>query len=254
MPSGQVWSEGETILAFYYYCQIPFAKISSKHPVIMRIADLIGRTPSAVALKMGNLGHFDPTLRERNINGLRNASRRDEVIVHRFMNDWETLSFEAQKYEAIFQQKVTEYLPNAEVIQLPEDMDREANTVKRSNQVFFQKSVFGLYDNTCCITGIQIPSLLTASHIKPWTASKPKTERVNPCNGLCLNALHGRAFENGLITILPDYTIQVSSHLNGTDEASIWLRAYDKKKIRTPDQLSPAKEFLEYHNDVIFIR
>ena len=39
---GQKWSEDETILAFYYYCKIPFGKIHSRNPEIIRIAELLG--------------------------------------------------------------------------------------------------------------------------------------------------------------------------------------------------------------------
>ena len=75
---GKKWSDDETILAFYYYCQIPFGKIHKTNPEIMRIASMLGRTPSSVVLKMGNLGHFDPELQKRNVSGLKNASKTDE--------------------------------------------------------------------------------------------------------------------------------------------------------------------------------
>lgn len=51
--------------------------------------------------------------------------------------------------------------------------------------------------------------LLIASHIIPW--GKDEKNRLNPMNGLLLNALHDKAFENGLITIAEDYTIKISS-------------------------------------------
>lgn len=68
---GQKWSEEETILAFYYYCKIPFGKIHSRNPEIIRIAELLGRTPGSVSFRMGNLGHFDPNLQRRNVSGLK---------------------------------------------------------------------------------------------------------------------------------------------------------------------------------------
>ena len=78
---GKKWSEDETILAFYYYCQIPFGKIHKTNPEIMHIASILGRTPSSVVLKMGNLGHFDPELQKRNVSGLSNASKTDEEVL-----------------------------------------------------------------------------------------------------------------------------------------------------------------------------
>ena len=61
------------------------------------------------------------------------------------------------------------------------------------------------------------PKLLIASHIKPWKVSDEKTERTNPQNGLCLNALHDKAFDKGLITINKKYEIIISSQLKNTN-------------------------------------
>ena len=46
-------------------------------------------------------------------------------------------------------------------------------------------------------SGLAVPELLVASHIKPWKDSDSKTERTNPMNGLTLNALHDKRFDNG---------------------------------------------------------
>ena len=49
--------------------------------------------------------------------------------------------------------------------------------------------------------------MLVAGHIVPWAADAQN--RLNPRNGIAINALHDKAFENGLLTITPDYTIRV---------------------------------------------
>ena len=37
------------------------------------------------------------------------------------------------------------------------------------------------------------------------------------------------------------------------DEATkMWFESYDEKEIVLPDRFLPSKEFIEYHNDVIF--
>ena len=82
--------------------------------------------------------------------------------------------------------------------------------------------------------------------------SNPETERTNPSNGLCLNALHDKAFDKGLITVLPDYTIRVSSKLSQSSEKHNWLKQCNHQKIFLPDRFLPSREFLEYHNDMIF--
>ena len=71
---GVKWTKEETILAFDLYCKTSFRKISSLNQEIIELADLLGRTPSSVALKMQNLAHFDPELRKRNIIAMSHGS------------------------------------------------------------------------------------------------------------------------------------------------------------------------------------
>lgn len=252
---GQKWSVEETILAFYLYCQIPFSKISKNNPDVIALANLLGRTPSSVGLKMANLAHFDPELKKRCMSGMNHASKLDEEVVMRFVNNWEELSFEAKQIEAQLKGKTVDELININLKEIPEGSNHEQLVMTRVNQQFFRDAVLCSYQQSCCITGISVPALLIASHIKPWSVCDPKTERTNPSNGLCLNALHDRAFDKGLITVLPDFTIRVSSTIRqSSNEKSIdWLLQFEGQTIHKPDRFVPSKEFLEYHNDAIFI-
>lgn len=74
------WTREEEIIVFNLYCKIPFQKSSKNHPDVIRIANLIGRSPSAVNMKIGNLGSFDDTLKAKGIVGLTNASKLDKEI------------------------------------------------------------------------------------------------------------------------------------------------------------------------------
>ena len=92
-----------------------------------------------------------------------------------------------------------------------------------------------------------------ASHIVPWATDSKN--RLNPRNGLCLNAIHDRAFDRGILTITPDYKVILSSRLTVfTKEDSIkdLLLRYDGVKISLPQRFVPEQSFLEYHNKVIF--
>lgn len=64
------WTREETIVAFNAYCKIPFKDSNKKHPLIIEYAKLIGRSPSALNMKIGNLGRLDPKLKEQGIIGL----------------------------------------------------------------------------------------------------------------------------------------------------------------------------------------
>jgi putative restriction endonuclease len=107
----------------------------------------------------------------------------------------------------------------------------------------------------CPFTHIAEPELLIASHIKPWKESD-ESEKTNPCNGLCLNALHDKAFDKGFMTINADnYTVIISNRItdiyNG-ETVSKFFDYYNGKQMILPEKFAPKKVFLEYHNDVIF--
>ena len=109
------------------------------------------------------------------------------------------------------------------------------------------------YGEKCCLTGLAIPELLVASHIKPWRDSDPKTERLNASNGILLNAFHDKAFDKGLITLSNDCEIILSPTLAKDDITSEWLFKYEGRKITMPYAMPPASTFIEYHQDVVFL-
>lgn len=238
------WTRDEEIIVFNLYCKIPFNRSSKNHPEVKRIAQLIGRTPSAVNMKIGNLGSFDETLKARGIKGLKHASKLDAQIWAEFNNHWDELAFESERLIAARQNKRDE---------LPVAGEKPVSR-REVNQDFFRRAVLASYQNACCITGLNISELLTASRIK---SVGDESERINPANGLCLNALHGRAFDLGFITVTPDYKIHVATDISETyDNAAVekFFRTYDGQPITCPEKFSPLKSFLEYHNDVVFRR
>jgi putative restriction endonuclease len=119
------------------------------------------------------------------------------------------------------------------------------------NQGFFRSAVISAYNQKCCVTGLDIPSLLIASHIKPWKDSDPQTERTNPCNGLSLNALHHEAYDDGIFTIDTDYRIWVSKIAKERYTSEVFhdfFEKYEGKTITLPERFLPSKEMIEYHN------
>lgn len=57
------WNRDQLKLAYYLYCQLPFGKFHHRNPEVMKLATLIGRTPSAVAMKLSNFASLDPLKR-----------------------------------------------------------------------------------------------------------------------------------------------------------------------------------------------
>lgn len=238
------WSREETIVAFNVYCKIPFKNSSKTHPTVIKYANIIGRSPSALNMKIGNIGRLDPQLKEKGITGLVNGSKLEEIIWNEFHNNWDELAFESEKIIIEFQGKNIEN--ELDFKNLPEGKDKLRLVKSRINQSFFRSSVLSAYNITCCITGIQIPELLIASHIIPWKENK---ERTNPQNGLCLNNLHDKAFDKGLLSINSDYTISISKYLLDYEKKkeNLYFSCYHNKKISLPDKFFPRQEFLDQH-------
>jgi predicted restriction endonuclease len=140
---------------------------------------------------------------------------------------------------------------------LPTGPTETQATVKvRRGQQFFRQSILNAYGVSCCITGIRIPRLLVASHIKPW--GKFPDERLNPRNGLCLSSLHDAAFDSGLITLDTEYRVVLSDRLKryfpqpALEENFV---PYAGVSIQMPDKLAePDSEFLAYHREIIFAK
>ena len=253
MKEGQkLWTRDELILAINLYCKLPFGKMHKATPEIIKFAELIGRTPSSIALKLGNFASFDPTLKERGIKGASNASKLDKQIWDEFYNNWDIALIESEKLLAQTKHTTIEKLNKIEIDDLPiEGKEKERLVKVRVNQSIFRTMILATYNNKCCITGIDNADLLIASHIVPW--SKDEKNRLNPMNGLCLNALHDRAFDKGLITIAADnYTIKISSILIKKNNVAIIennFLMFEGKQINLPDKFLPSVKQLKIHND-----
>ena len=160
---------------------------------------------------------------------------------------------EGEERERIVAEADAELPPD--INDMPKGEERERIVRERRNQYLFRRNVLSAYGGKCCITGLNVPELLNASHIVPW--SENPEQRLNPKNGLCLNALHDRAFDRGLITVLPNGKVKVSAYLREKAKTcceSAFLTGCDGKKIAEPDkhEFKPATEFLEHHNQKIF--
>lgn len=105
MNERKKWSRDEEILAFNLYCKIPFAQCVKTNPKVIEVAKLIGRTPSAVAMKLGNFGAFDPELKARGVIGLTNTSALDRQIWEEFSKDWDGLAFESEKLLTLYKER-----------------------------------------------------------------------------------------------------------------------------------------------------
>ena len=252
MPTASTnWTRPETLAALYVYLQLPFGQLHRHQPKIKELAGWIGRTPSSVALKLVNFASQDPQIIARGLRGMGNASNLDKAIWQELQTNWDPVALEAAaEYEklAVSHGVVPDTDMVGELPDFSEGRTRTANVEVRVNQARFRKSVLASYNATCCISGLQHEKLVIASHIVPWSIDTKN--RLNPQNGLCLSALHDRAYDQGLITVMPDYTVRISTKFKAQEDDRFITDAllrFDGKSISLPEKFRPAPEFLEFH-------
>lgn len=242
------WTREQVIVALNVYCKIPFKSSSARNPIVKKYAELLGRTPAALNLKIGNLGSFDPVLRDKGIVGLSHTSKVDEEVWNEFFENPEKLAYESEKIIAELRNKTIEESTNIYLNNLPKGTERISVTRQRVNQQFFHDAVLCSYENHCCITGISNKQLLEACHISSWRDDVKN--RTNPRNGLCMNPLFHKAFDNFLFTVTPDYKIEISEQMiDGANDASFrdYLFSIKENNIIMPEKFYPDKNLLAIH-------
>jgi hypothetical protein len=127
---------------------------------------------------------------------------------------------------------------------------REQLVRARRGQGIFRKRVLDI-DPVCRITGIDRPSLLIASHIKPWRACETTAERLDGSNGLMLAPHADFLFDRGLLSFDKDGRSIFSSQLTDIDADKLGVH-----NVKRPPPRSVADNswgYLEHHRSNVFI-
>jgi hypothetical protein len=217
------------------------------------LAKVLDRTPSSVAMKLVNLASLDPAITASGRKGLGNASENDRRIWQEFHDDWTALEEESGEVLCELGFPEGEVTPGPGLRPPSGETSVETLVKVRRGQDFFRRAVLASYGGRCCMSGLSEPGLLLASHIVPWASDAEN--RLNPSNGLCLSALHDRAFDLGLIAVDTDYHVHVSPVLRGQEEnalARTWLLDLEGARIRLPERFLPDREFLAWHMGTLF--
>ena len=252
----KLWTREESLAAFGLYCHLPFGKLHRHNPDIIAFARSVGRTPSAVAMKLVNFASLDPIQQQRNIRGLSNVSRSDRELWLEFASNAEKIAFECQQaYEDLItgdNKLASTFIASAEK-SLPNATDALRMVRVRLVQSFFRDAVLTSYDYKCAICQIDLVELLTASHIIPWSHNVER--RADPRNGLSLCAIHDRAFDRGLLTIDTNFKIVLSAKAKQPTVNPMCLFALqgiEGEMITLPKRFPPDPAALEYHRDKVF--
>jgi hypothetical protein len=264
MSRGKRWTREELTIVFNLYCKLPFGQLDHRTPGVIELAKLLGRTPSSVAMKLCNFASFDPALQVRGIKGLKAASRTDREVWDEFHADWARLAAESEEaVRAIIGEYKdderadleidTLHVPLKERKQPGGPTEAQQIITVRRGQDFFRATVLASYRFRCAVTGNPAPELLIASHILPW--AKFPTERVNPCNGICLSAHFDRAFDKGLVSFDENLRLTLSPALLKYLPNEALEREFismEGRPLYLPDKFLPDPKFLRYHREQIY--
>lgn len=124
-------------------------------------------------------------------------------------------------------------------------------TRMRLGQGAFRVAVIEAYHRRCALTGEKTLPVLTAAHIKPYVESK--SHQVS--NGLLLRSDLHLLFDHGLITVTPEYRVEVSERIREQYSNGRIYYALQGQTIALPDVIRdrPERELLEWHNREIFV-
>ncbi len=254
------WTREHFLIALNLYCKLPFGKLHKGNHIIIEAAKKMGRTPNSLAMKLCNFAALDPVQQARGVRGLPGATKQDRAMWSEFHSNLSVLGTESEELlHDLFTKDETEevdFLARDRVrLVAPTGPTETQATVKvRRGQQFFRQSVLTAYDVRCCISGINVPRLLVASHIKPW--GKFPSDRLNPRNGLCLSTLHDAAFDSGLITLDDKLNVVLSKRLRSYFPQPALEQSFVPfagQPIRLPEKLAePDRDFLRYHREEVF--
>ena len=143
----------------------------------------------------------------------------------------------------------------SDIDELEECLASETNPTKRTEietlikarqgQGRFRQKLLELYPN-CPLTGLDVQSLLIASHIKPWSKCNNE-ERLDPSNGLMLAPNIDALFDSGLITFETDGTIKISPKIDLENQKRLGISPDLKLKIEPESE-----KYFEYHRNHVF--
>lgn len=138
---------------------------------------------------------------------------------------------------------------------------RQAVIQARRGQGTFRSNV-EMIENKCRLTKITNPSLLIASHIKPWRSCDTAAERLDGMNGLLLTPDADLLFDRGFITFQNDGEVRVSPRFDNDDLRRLGLGELALPKLgfsETPmkwhtEAFAPGQcSYLAYHRSEVYV-
>lgn len=135
---------------------------------------------------------------------------------------------------------------------MPKSTEVERLVIQRVGQQLFRDALMAFWQGRCCITGLAVPALLRASHIRPWACCEADEQRLDVFNGLLLAAHWDAAFDAGLMTFDGAGQLWPSPQLPA-DALQLLAGAKACAEIRITFQPQHAP-FMQWHREHVFLK
>lgn len=142
-----------------------------------------------------------------------------------------------------------------------DDTTRRTMIQARRGQGRFRDNVHAV-ERACRMTGITNPTLLIASHIKPWRLCETAPERLDGMNGLMLTPDADLLFDRGFITFHDDGRPEVSERFDRRDLVRLGLGGTAPETLGLSEAQAPYVAFgfqpqqcvyMDYHRREVFV-
>ena len=116
------------------------------------------------------------------------------------------------------------------------ETEATAEIKRRIGQERYRKDLFDLWNGACALTGVDIPDLLVASHIVPWSDADNQ-DRLDPYNGFLFEARIDKLFDRHLISFTDEGLMLISSSVSEENRKRLGIHEGMKLRRIYPENL-----------------
>lgn len=131
---------------------------------------------------------------------------------------------------------------------MPKTTEAERLVVQRVGQGLFRGALLDYWQGKCCVTDLDVPALLRASHIRPWAHCETDEQRLDVFNGLLLAPHLDALFDAGLMTVDASGAAQFSAKLTTEQRAALGLAG----EMKVSDLRSEHHAYLDFHRQHVW--
>jgi len=132
---------------------------------------------------------------------------------------------------------------------MPKTTEAERLVVQRVGQDLFRAALLDYWQGRCCVTGLDVPELLRASHIRPWASCNTDEQRLDVFNGLLLAPHLDALFDAGLMTVDSAGVVQFSERLTAPRRTALGVGA----TLQVTNLRAAHHVYLKFHRNQVWL-